>query len=105
VLSYTLITQRKGKGLDTIRDLVLKALRTHLEPAIISDVRVFQEADSDGDPILRLQVVVDSSGPKLSSDKVFFATGVVRNALATIGDSRFPLLSFPTSKEISGEAA
>lgn len=88
-----------------IKDVVGTALRLHLAPSIISDIAVFQETDSDGDPILRIQVVVDRNGAELDADKLFLATGVARAALEKIAETRFPLLSFPASDEMPGVAA
>lgn len=91
--------------LEEFENLVAETLRSHLSPAIVSDVRAYQEVDSDGEPILRFQVVVDRDGPDLTADQVFFSTGVVRHALGAVGESRFPLLTFPSSDELPGVAA
>ena len=90
---------------DSIKTAIEEALKAHFSPSIIKDVLVFQEKDSDGDPILRIQVIVDRSGPELDADKLFFATGVARAALESINEARFPLLSFPSSDEFPGVAA
>jgi hypothetical protein len=92
-------------SLDQVKDALQQALQSHLAPSIIKDVMVFPETDSDGEPILRIQVVVDRAGPQLNADKVFFATGVARSALAQVKETRFPLLSFPSSDEVPGVAA
>lgn len=91
--------------LEAIKTEVEQALKAHLAPSIIRGVLVFPELDSDGDPILRIQVIVDRNGPELDADKLFFATGVARAALDRIGEARFPLLSFPSSDEIPEVAA
>ena len=91
--------------LEEVKAVLRVALQKHLAPAVVKDVMVFPESDSDGEPILRVQVVVDPSGPKLNADKVFFAIGVARSALAAINETRFPLLSFPSSDEVPGVAA
>jgi hypothetical protein len=88
-----------------IKSTVMLALAAHLAPSVLTDLRVYEETDADGEPILRFQAVVDSTGPGLTADTVFFATGVVRKALAEIDETRFPLLSFPSSDEIPGVAA
>lgn len=91
--------------LDTIKSEVEKVLRAHLAPSVIREVLVLSEADSDGEAILRIQVVIDRNGPELNAEKLFFATGVVRSALERVDEKRFPLLSFPSSDEIPGVAA
>lgn len=90
---------------EEIKTLIAEVLTEHISPSILRGIRVYQESDSDGEPILRFQVIVDRSGPDLTADKVFFATGVVRDALGAVGETRFPLLTFPSSDEIPGMAA
>jgi hypothetical protein len=90
---------------DQIKAVALKALTDHLSPSIVTDLLVYEEFDADGDPILRFRVVINSDGPDLLSDKVLYATGVVRRALQAINESRFPIMSFPSSDEMSGVAA
>lgn len=92
-------------ALEDIRNAVAAVIADHIHPSILKDLRVFQETDSDGEPILRFQAIIDHFGPSLSPDKVFFATGIVRNALANLNESRFPLLTFPSSDELPGVAA
>lgn len=91
--------------LEMIGDVVSNALRAHLAPASVKILLVYEEVDAEGDPILRLRVVMDSDGPAVAAEKVFTATGVVRGALEEIGETRFPLLSYPTSDELPGVAA
>jgi len=90
---------------DGIASTVRRALSEHVAPSIIKDLLVFQETDADGENILRFQVVIDKSGPDLTADKVFRATGIVRGALVALNDTRFPLLTFPSSDEIPEAAA
>jgi hypothetical protein len=92
-------------ALEHIKSTVALALKEHIAPSILKDVLVYQETDSDDEPILRFQAIIDNRGPALNADKVFFATGVVRRALAEIGETRFPLLTFPSSDEIPEVAA
>jgi hypothetical protein len=90
---------------EDIKMAVAQALQQHIAPSILKDLLVYQEMDSDGEPILRFQAIIDNDGPALDADKVFFATGVVRRALAEISETRFPLLTFPSSDEIPEVAA
>jgi hypothetical protein len=78
-----------------IREKIEKTLKVHLRPSV----------DSDGDPVLRIWAVIDVAGPDLEADKVFTVTSVVRDALESIGDTRFPLVMFPASNEELPEAA
>lgn len=88
-----------------IKDVVAEALRGHIAPSILKDLLIYEETDFDGEPILRFQAIVDHNGPAMSADKIFFATGVVRDALVARKEARFPLLTFPSSNEIPGVAA
>ena len=91
--------------IDEIKVVAMKALTDHLAPSIVANLLAFEEFDADGDPILRFRVVIDSRSPDLLADQVLYATGVVRRALASVNEQRFPLLSFPSSDEMSGVAA
>lgn len=90
---------------EDIKKVILETLMAHVTPALLTDAIVLQEVDADGEPILRIRAVVNSAGPELTSDKIFSATGRLRDALEAVGETRFPLLSFPSSSEIPGVAA
>ena len=89
----------------TIKEVVARALREHIAPSMLSTLLIYEETDSDEEPVLRFQAVIDDAGPALSADKIFFATGIVRDALIARDETRFPLLTFPSSSEITGVAA
>jgi hypothetical protein len=91
--------------LDQIKKIVEDALGKHIAPARLTAVLVYEEEDADGDPILRIRAFVDSSGPGVGADRVFTATGVLRGALERAGETRFPLLTYPTSDELPEVAA
>lgn len=86
-------------------DFVYKALKEHLFPCRIARILKADEFDSDGDPILRMRVVIDQSGPEPDANKLFTATGLVREVLAMQKDNRFPLLTYPSSEEFPEVAA
>lgn len=86
-------------------DPVFVALKEHLSPSRIVRILTADEFDSDGDPVLRLRVVVDYSGPAVEPKKLFSATGVVREVMANQNDNRFPLLTYPSSEEVPEAAA
>ncbi len=84
---------------------IVVALTRHMEPCRVVRVLFADEFDHDGDPILRLRVVVDETGPTPSDIQLFSATGIVREVMAEYKDDRFPLLTFPTGEEMSELAA
>ena len=84
---------------------IVTALTRHMEPCRVVRVLFADEFDHDGDPILRLRVVVDETGPDIDPIKVFTATGLVRQVMEQQNDLRFPLLTYPTDKEMSELAA
>ncbi len=86
-------------------DPLFRALKEHLSPCRIVRILTADEFDSDGDPVLRLRVVVDHSGPAVEPKKLFSATGVVRDVMANQNDNRFPLLTYPSSEEVPEAAA
>ena len=93
-------------NLDELKSVILETLSEHVAPSRLKDAIVLPEVDADGEPVLRVRAVVDTSGPYLSSDQVFSATGKLRDALEAKGELRFPLISFPSSNEdIPGVAA
>lgn len=91
--------------LEKIKTVLSAKLSEHIAPAQLKELRIFEESDADGDPILRVQVILDKSGPKIAADKILFATGIARAALSELKDSRFPLLTFPGSDELPEVAA
>lgn len=90
---------------DAVKNHILNALKAHMQPSTVTDVRIAEQLDADGEPILRIQAVIDRDGPDLAADKVFTATAVVRKVLEDTKDTRFPLLTFPSSDEVRPEAA
>lgn len=86
-------------------DPVFVALREYLLPCRVDSVLSADEFDSDGDPVLRLRVVIDETGPAPTDKQLFSATGLVRTVMADQKDDRFPLLTFPTREEMAEVAA
>lgn len=89
----------------TVEDSILETLSEHLAPSIVKRVVINRETDADGDPVLRIRVVIDKDGASPEPAKLFSATRVVLTVLNAIPDSPFPLLTFPSSDEMPGVAA
>ena len=85
--------------------LIERILRDQITPARLTQVVVAEDFDSDGDPILRVRAIYDSSAPMPEAEKLFSATAVVRLSLILDGEQRFPLLSFISSDDAKGMAA
>lgn len=89
----------------TTKMLVFDVLADHLAPSEVQALVINDEVDADGDPVLRIQVVIKHDGPAPAPEKLFSATGVVLRVLESMQDHRFPLLTFPSSNELPGVAA
>jgi hypothetical protein len=86
-------------------ELVEKVLGDWIAPARLTRVIVSEEVDSDGDNILSVRAVYDSSAPPPEAEKMFSATRLIRMNLGLEGELRFPLLSFVSSDDAKGLAA
>lgn len=84
---------------------IVVALTNHMLPCRVVRILSADEFDHDGDPILRLRVVVDETGPVPGDMQLFSATGIVREVMAEYKDDRFPLMTFPTREEMAELAA
>jgi hypothetical protein len=81
---------------EEIGEVVKDTLRTDFDGIEIVDVRVAREEDSDGDEILRIDVVFEGSR---NARHLSAAVRHVRPKLIAIGEQAFPLFSFITAKD------
>ena len=64
----------------------------------IESITVRRDVDYDGDPILAIEVVVQT-GHAIDTRRATGLARHIRSALANIGESSFPLLSFISKTE------
>ncbi|HET7413546.1 MAG TPA: hypothetical protein VFJ18_12890 [Pararhizobium sp.] len=77
-----------------IAEIVSDTLRADFDKARILDVRVFSDEDSDGDDVLRIEVVFEGAQKDVDARKLSGAIRHVRPKLSHIGEEAFPLFSF-----------
>lgn len=82
----------------TIEDVV----RKRLSDAMIDDVIVWEDVDHYGDDILRVRVIFDSRKSRLDPQKTLGMVRLVREALAEIGEERFPIFYYVSRAEAKG---
>ena len=87
--------------LDTISSIVAE----HLYPATVLHVDVQDDTDHDGDPILRVEIVVEVEHGSLDPEKVLSLPRHLREPLAEVHENKFPMISFLSKDEFEGEAA
>jgi hypothetical protein len=74
-------------------------LRDQIKPAVLVNVVVQEDSDTDGDPILNVRAVYDSTQSSPKADKMLSASVLLRLNLRLAGEQRFPLLAFVSSDD------
>ncbi|MCW5697758.1 MAG: hypothetical protein KIS96_13625 [Bauldia sp.] len=90
--------------LQTIAATVKQALAEDFRPVRILDVTVEEDADADGMPVLRIDVVYEGTVHDLDARKLVGAVGLLRPRLAAIDVATFPLLTFISRADIRPRA-
>lgn len=86
-------------------DIIERVVQDELKPAQILDVRVSEDVDHEGDPILRVEIVFEVEGNRLDPARVVGLGRHLREPLQKLQEDRFPLFTFMTRDEIDGAAA
>lgn len=68
-------------------------------------VNVQEDLDHDGDPVLRVEVVCEAIEGRLNAKKVVGLARHLREPLAMLKETRFPVFTFKTGDEYHGQAA
>lgn len=92
-------------NVEAIRAELTEALRAHLDPVPLVDLEVSADVDHDGDPILRMRAVYDDQVGRPDGESVFTAPRMVRDRLESLGETRFPILTFISLHDREDEAA
>jgi len=95
--------------MDDIRDQIEARIKevvlSQLAPARVVEVRVTSDVDYDGDPILNIDVVVETDIAQLDPLRVASLPRHLRDPLHAMHEDRFPIFNFLTPDENSGAAA
>ena len=82
------------KDMKKIATVVREMLAADFENVTIVDVRIQDEKDSDGDAVLRVEVVFEGSRKDMDVGKLAGVVRHIRPKLSEIGESAFPVFSF-----------
>ncbi|MCA3555742.1 hypothetical protein [Aestuariivirga sp.] len=82
------------RDMQHIAKVVREALASDFDKVKIIDVRVHDEVGSDGDAVLRVEVIFEGTRKNIDAGKLTGAVRHVRPKLRDIGEDAFPLFSF-----------
>jgi hypothetical protein len=82
------------RDMKRIEMVVKNVLAADFDKVKIFEVRVRDETDSDGDKVLRVEVIFEGARKDLDAGKLSGAVRHVRPKLSEIGEEAFPLFSF-----------
>ncbi|WP_366653665.1 hypothetical protein [Fodinicurvata sp. EGI_FJ10296] len=86
-------------------DEIRRVVQSELSDVFHLDVFVRGEYDHNGDPFLRVEFVFDPRNGPLNPQKVKSLGRHVGEALQDLNEDRFPVFSFKTLAEQTGETA
>lgn len=82
------------RDMKKIAKVVRETLAADFEKVKIIDVRIHDELDSDGDAVLRVDVIFEGTPKDVDAQKLSGAVRHIRPKLNAIGEMAFPLFSF-----------
>ena len=80
-----------------LREPITSAIRKHQ----VSDMHLSEDTDHDGEPILRLDVVIAGKSFRLDPAEMQSATLRAREYLLERGDIRFPVITYISAHELA----
>jgi hypothetical protein len=89
------------RDLASVKRAVKETLSRQFGHVRISDVRVREDTDSDGDEVLRIDVIFDGSSRDLDAKKLAGFIGHLQPRLEQMHETALPLLYFISSAELS----
>ena len=76
------------------REVVTRALRDRLGPHGFREAEISAGEDHEGDPVIFVTARFDLVPRPIDASITFDMTSAIQDALATVGEERFPILSF-----------
>lgn len=90
-----------GTQPDDLEQCLGDIIRDHTSKASVASVSVVDDVDHDGDPILRIQVVVRGDSFRLDPQDTLNTSRLVWQALLERKDSRFPIIRYVSEGDLS----
>ena len=87
------------RNLNAIRDIVRDTLADDFDHIRIVDVRVSEDVDSDGDDVLRIDIIFEGDPEDLDAVKLSGAIRHLRPRLSELDEFAFPILSFISKQD------
>ena len=88
-----------------IRELIEPVIKKHIAPAALVEMEIKEDVDHDGDPVLRILVVLDVAKGRPNRKQFLRLTPTLRNLLHARQNERFPILTYMSPEERNLEAA
>jgi hypothetical protein len=82
-----------------VEKAIWSAVKDRFPGREIESIRVREDLDHDGDPILRVDLIVRERKKVLDPKRTGSLTGLIRARLSEIGITSFPVLSFISKSE------
>jgi len=80
--------------IDSIKRIVTETLKRDFDRIRILNIEIHEDVDSDGDDVLRIDVIFQGAPQNLNAKKLSGVVRHLRPKLDEIHESAFPLLSF-----------
>jgi hypothetical protein len=104
LLRFWQCREKKMRDTKNIAKIVKDVLASDFENIKIIEVRVRDDLDSDGDEVLRVDVIFEGSPKDLKGRSLAGAVRHIRPKLIEAKEGAFPVFSFISNKEISAGA-
>lgn len=89
------------RNLASVKRAVKETLSRQFSHVRVSDVRVREDTDSDGDDVLRIEVIFDGTSRDLNAKKLAGFTGHLQPRLEQMHETALPLVYFISRAELS----
>ncbi|MBV1707649.1 MAG: hypothetical protein KGQ37_10630 [Hyphomicrobiales bacterium] len=84
---------------NSLEKVVKQTVRQHLDGATIDTITVQPDEDSDGDPVLRITVVISSDMGAIDPRRLTSMGRIMRPKLEDLGEPGFPIFRFISKRD------